>query len=179
LEDADLESTGKIVPIGDAHGPGLLHRGLWLAVLRKGMDDSKHEIYLLKRAPSLKTCPGVWGPVGEHSNSGESWEETARRAMREELTLQDGKHKLVNLLPNQSILVRTPYAELRRRELQATGLFAVSLSRDEANEIQPDEEVADVKWVPIQELETMHMCNKEIADLAKLMAQCLKQQGFD
>jgi 8-oxo-dGTP pyrophosphatase MutT (NUDIX family) len=101
--------------------------------------------------------------------------------MREELKLQDGNHKLVNLLfNNQSVLVRTPYMEMgRRRDLQATGLFAVCISQDEANKIQPDEEVADVKWVPIKELETMHMCNKEITDLAKLVAQRLKQQGFD
>jgi ADP-ribose pyrophosphatase YjhB (NUDIX family) len=194
LDDANLQSTGNIIPIGNAHGAGLLHRGLWLAVLRQRNNDNskqqqqqQYEIFLLKRAPSLKTCPGAWGLVGEHSNSRESWEETAHRAMREQLTLlpeKDGQKyhhhfQLVNLLPNnQSVLVRAPYPELRKHELQATALFAVVLSHKEANTIQPDDEVADAKWVPIAELDTVYMCNKEITDLAKFMATCLKQHGF-
>lgn len=179
LEDANLNSTGTIVPIGEAHTMGLLHRGIWLAVLRKGQDDGQHhEVMLLRRAPSLKTCPGAWGLCGEHSDPGEPWVETAGRAMREELLLDHAHHTLVNLLPQQSLLVRTPYTDLGRRDLQATALFAIRISHAEGNKIQPDEEVAEVKWIPIEELQNVHACNAEITDLAKLVGYYLKQHGF-
>lgn len=180
LEDSQLQSTGKIVPIGEAHEPGLLHRGLWLALLREGNEEGRYEIYLLQRGPFLKTCPGAWGLVGEHSDQGETWIDTARRAMREELNFKDDKHrKLINLLSNQSVLVRTHYKEVGRRDLQATGIFAVVISRNEASKIRPDDEVADTKWVPIGELQGMHMCNQEITFLTKLVVQLLKRNGFD
>jgi 8-oxo-dGTP pyrophosphatase MutT (NUDIX family) len=181
LEDANLNSTGKIVPISEAHTLGLLHRGLWLAVLRKGLgqDEHHHQVMLLHRAPSLKTCPGAWGLCGEHSDPGETWDETAKRAMREELQLDHTQHTLVNLLPQKSLLVRTPYTDLGLVELQATALFAVRISHEEGNSIQPDEEVAEIKWVPIEELQNVHSCNAEITDLAKLVGYYLKQHGFD
>jgi isopentenyldiphosphate isomerase len=180
LEDSKLQSTGEIVPIGEAHEPGLLHRGLWLALLREGNEEGRYEIYLLQRAPFLKTCPGAWGLVGEHSDQGEAWIDTARRAMREELNFKEDKHrKFVNLLSNQSVLVRTHYQELGRRDLQATGIFAVVISRKEARKIRLDDEVADTKWVPIGELQGMYMCNQEITFLAKLVVQLLKQNGFE
>ena len=180
LEDANLKSTGTIVTIGEAHSRGLLHRGMWLAVLRRGQDDDqRYEVMLLRRAASLKTCPGAWGLCGEHSDAGEPWVETARRAMTEELQLDHAQHTFVNLLPQQSLLVRTPYTELGRVDLQATALFAVTISHDEGDNIHPDEEVAEVKWVPIDELQNVHACNAEITDLAKLVGYYLKQHGFD
>lgn len=180
LEDANLNSTGNVVPISTAHTIGLLHRGLWLAVLRKSQGDGQHyQVMLLRRAASLKTCPGAWGLCGEHSDPGEPWVETAGRAMREELQLDHSQHTLVNLLPQQSLLVRTQYTELGRVDLQATALFAVKISQEEADNIKPDEEVAEVKWIPIEELQNVHACNAEITDLATLVGSYLKQHGFD
>ena len=60
----------------------------------------------------------------------------------------------------QSVLVQTHYKELGRRDLQATGIFAVVISRNEARKIRPRDEVADTKWVPNGELQGIHMCNQ-------------------
>jgi hypothetical protein len=80
----------------------------------------------------------------EHSDPGEAWVETAGRAMREELHLDHSQHTLVNLLPQQSLLVRTPYTDLGRVDLQVTALFAVLILKKEGRKIQRDEEVAEV-----------------------------------
>lgn len=179
FEDDELTTTGKIVSINTAHKQGLLHRGIWVAVLRRNKRmEGHHEILLLRRAATLKTCPNAWGLCGEHSDPGEEWADTARRAIQEELDLDDSQLSVVNLLPGQSVLVRTPYTDLGRRELQATGILAVVVTAEEANRIQPDDEVAEMKWVPIDKLETIHACNAEISALAKFVGQRLKQLGF-
>jgi len=176
LDDDKLTCENKIVPIDVAHEHGLFHRGIWIAVLRKSKD--RHEILLLRRASTLKTCPGAWGLCGEHSDPGEAWVDTARRALQEELQIVDKTLMIVNLLPNQSVLVRTPYTELGRKDLQATGILAVELNQELASSIQPDEEVDEIEWVPIHELQTVHACNAEISALAKFVGQRLKQHGF-
>ena len=105
LEDARIVSQKTTVPIGTAHAEGLFHRGLWLAVARHGQHGD--EILLLHRSMSMKTCPGAWGLVGEHSNPEEPWRTTAARALREELGLNvhDDDPGLVNLAPGTSYLV--------------------------------------------------------------------------
>jgi len=178
LEDDKLTSTGDIVPINIAHKQGLLHRGIWIAVLRSRGNNDDHEILLLRRTPSLKTCPNAWGLCGEHSDPGEDWVNTASRAILEELHVDDSNISVVNLLPGQSVLVRTPYTDLGRRDLQATGILAVVLTQEQANSIQPDDEVAGIKWALIDELETIHACNDEISALAKFVGQRLKHLGF-
>ena len=105
LDDSRIVSRGATVPIGTAHSQGLFHRGLWLAVARRGPHGD--EILLLHRSMSMKTCPGAWGLVGEHSNPEEPWRTTAARALREELGLSVGDDDpgLINLAPGKSHLV--------------------------------------------------------------------------
>ena len=76
LDDSRIVSRGTTVPISTAHAEGLFHRGLWLAVARR-RDGGGDEILLLHRSMSMKTCPGAWGLVGEHSNPEEPWRTTA------------------------------------------------------------------------------------------------------
>ena len=73
----------------------------------------------------MKTCPGAWGLVGEHSNPEEPWRTTAARALREELglSIDDDDPGLVNLAPGTSYLVKVAYDDVKRRDLQATALF--------------------------------------------------------
>lgn len=177
LDGDMLASTGNIVPINDAHKQGLLHRGIWLAVLRN-TNDHHHEILLLRRAASLKTCPNVWGLCGEHSDPGEAWVDTARRAIDEELRIKVSKPAVVNLLPNQSVLVRTVYVESGRLEMQATGILTITLTQEQAKRIQPDDEVAEFKWVPLKEFETIRACNDDITSVTRFVGQRLKHLGY-
>ena len=77
-----------------------------------------------------------------------------------------------------SLLVQTSYTNLNRYDLQATGLLAVVISHKESLLIQPDEEVAELQWAPISKMQTIHTCNMEISDLAKVVGQLLTQHGF-
>lgn len=226
LYDSQLISKGKVVNIGEAHSKGLLHRGIWVAVLRPAKADynpssttttttetggkqqehnNSYETLLMRRSANLKTCPNAWGLCGEHSDPNESWEDTAQRAIHEELQLSplksDGTARtIINLMApvmttnsnrnsssasrtsgggeGSSLLVQTPYTKLNRYDLQATGLLAVVISYKESLSIQPDDEVAELQWAPISKLQTIHACNIEITNLAKVVGTQLIQNGF-
>lgn len=66
-------------PIEKIHRKALVHRGVWMFAL-----DSHLRLLLTWRAPSQKTCPMTWAPVGEHAITNETFEEAARRGIFEE-----------------------------------------------------------------------------------------------
>ena len=171
LDDARIVSRKTTVPISTAHAEGLFHRGLWLAVARRGAHGD--EILLLHRSMSMKTCPGAWGLVGEHSNPEEPWRTTAARALREELGLgvHDDDPGLVNLAPGTSYLVKVAYDDVKRRDLQATALFFYRIPRDA--KLQFDDEVAGTRWVAPRELKKLEFCNAEITALAGVVAELI------
>jgi 8-oxo-dGTP pyrophosphatase MutT (NUDIX family) len=159
IPDAALHSRNVNVSINRAHGEGggLLHKGVWVAVLRLVQPANprgkvKRELLLVKRAPSLKTCPGAWGLVGEHSRPHEGWQATALRAVREELNLVGANVHAKDLTLGHSLLVRTQYNDTNKRELQATKLFSVSLRLDQTTKIGFDDEVAEFIWVSLDEV---------------------------
>ena len=79
LDDSRVVSRGATVPIGVAHAQGLFHRGLWLAVARRGPHGD--EILLLHRSMKMQPCPGAWGLVGGHSPPEAPWRTPAARAV--------------------------------------------------------------------------------------------------
>ena len=174
LDDSRIVSRGTTVPIGVAHAEGLFHRGLWLAVARRGAHGD--EILLLHRSMSMKTCPGAWGLVGEHSNPEEPWRTTAARALREELGLgvHDDDPGLINLAPGTSYLVKVAYDDVKRRDLQATALFFYRVPS--GAKLQFDLEVAGTRWVAPRELKRLEFCNGEITALAGVVAELIQPQ---
>ena len=200
LADTHLVSRHEIVPIDVAHRQGLLHRGLWIAVLRRTttggivsenesvlghLNDSsaQYKVLLLERSQTVKTCPGAWGLVGEHNEVGETWKETAIRALSEELklTLVSSEEQVVNILPGYSILVRTDYPDMGRRELQATALFAVILNEEQIMQLKPDDEVASIQWAAIHDLyeaRKREYCNPDISALAAMVGRRLNELGY-
>jgi ADP-ribose pyrophosphatase YjhB (NUDIX family) len=134
---------------------------------------ASREVLILRRGQQLKTCPGAWGLVGEHSNEGEPWAETDRRAMQEELQVFNAEEPVP--LVNGSLLVQCDYPELGKKELQATGLFAAQIPS--GTNITFDSEVADTKWVRTTDLAAFAMpgrfCNDEIAALGRVVADRL------
>ena len=176
LDDSRIVSRKTTVPIGVAHAEGLFHRGLWLAVARR-RDGGGDEILLLHRSMSMKTCPGAWGLVGEHSNPEEPWRTTAARALREELGLgvHDDDPGLVNLAPGTSYLVKVAYDDVARRDLQATALFFYRVPS--GAKLHYDEEVAGARWVAPRELKKRDFCNEEITALAGVVAELIHHRG--
>ena len=172
LDDARIVSRKTTVPIGTAHAEGLFHRGLWLAVARR-RDGGGDEILLLHRSMKMKTCPGAWGLVGEHSNPEETWRTTAARALREELGLSVGDDDpgLINLAPGTSYLVKVAYDDVKRRDLQATALFFYRIPSDAT--LHFDDEVEGARWVAPRELKKLEFCNAEITALAGVVAELI------
>ena len=83
---APIDASGRwlpntpFVPIDLAHRRGMLHRGVWLHVL-----SSEDELLLTKRSQRMKTCPGTLSIIGEHHSGRENDDDTAKRALHEEL----------------------------------------------------------------------------------------------
>ena len=175
LDDSRIVSRGVTVPIGVAHAEGLFHRGLWLAVAKRGQHGD--EILLLHRSMSMKTCPGAWGLVGEHSNPEEPWRTTAARALREELGLsvKNDDPGLVNLALGTSYLVKVAYDDVNRRDLQATALFFYRVPG--GAKLQYDGEVAGTRWVAPRELKKLEFCNAEITSLARVVAELIHRRA--
>ena len=175
LDDSRIVSRKTTVPIGVAHAEGLFHRGLWLAVARRGPHGD--EILLLHRSMSMKTCPGAWGLVGEHSNPEEPWRTTAARALREELglSIDDDDPGLINLAPGISYLVKVAYDDVKRRDLQATALFFYRVPSDA--KLHNDAEVAGTRWGAPRELKKLECCNDEITALARVVAELIHRRG--
>lgn len=74
-----LVLPGGPLPIDDIHRHAHVHRGAWMFAL-----DSHLRLLLVWRAPSMKTCPMTWSPVGEHAIANETFEQAARRGLQEE-----------------------------------------------------------------------------------------------
>ncbi len=65
----------------ECHAKGLLHRGIFVLVI-----NSNGKILLQKRSMNKDIRPGLWTTsVSGHVDSGETYEEAARREMREEI----------------------------------------------------------------------------------------------
>ena len=176
IDDESLHSRGLVVPIGVAHSQGLLHRGTWTAVITD--EAPRRRLLLLRRASHLATCPSAGGRVGEHSESERVARHLAARA-REELglDLSSGTAIEPSLLVPGSVLVRAQYPELARRDLQATALTVAILPSERVEDIAPDSEVAEMRWVDGAALRAMleaddaggEFCNTQLLALAQLV----------
>ena len=71
-------------PRSEVHARGLLHRAVHVLVF-----NSRGEIFLQKRSMKKDRQPGVWdSSCSGHVDSGENYDETAVRELREELGLK-------------------------------------------------------------------------------------------
>jgi isopentenyl-diphosphate delta-isomerase len=64
----------------ECHSRRLIHRCAFVLLY-----NSRGELLLLKRAAKVDRYPGLYSVVGEHVKAGESYEEAAKRGIKEEL----------------------------------------------------------------------------------------------
>ena len=148
LRAAKLRTIGRTAPIDEVHNSGLLHRGIWLFVI-----DQNDRILMLRRAEHVATCAASWGLVGEHSDPGEAWEATARRALREELGISVGV-AAIHQLPGLPVLFKHTYESTGKKDLQCTALLVARLPPNvDTSALQFDEDVAEARWVSKREIE--------------------------
>ena len=131
------------------------------------------KVLILKREKHLITCPRTWSLVGEHTYRDEMPEETVKRAIREELGddafsyLQ--RHGRITQLTEFPIYYERDYGASNgyRIDRQLTYLWLVEMNAvdDEPpkesdadadleildNLLQLDDEVAEHKWISLQE----------------------------
>jgi len=197
--------------LDNAHRLGRIHMGSWIYIvdstLATASSVSNPRILLLKRGPQLVTCPGMWSMVGEHTNRDEQPIETVRRAILEELgpqvlehVITHGRIRNMTALP---IYYERDYgaANEGRIDRQATYIWLVEMnlsammeSRDNNYQtiaqiidddgfFQFDSEVAETKWLPINELEQWvkedadekkFFCHETIISLMNLGLERLK-----
>ena len=182
-ESFGLRSQGITVSIGHAHSRGLLHRGTWTFISRKGA-GGEAEVLLLRRASSTVTCPSSWTLLGEHSEPNERWEETARRGAREELGVE---LEAVELLGSPLIFLANYSLEggvragLSKVDVQATqlsvgslGAATTALLRGGVSALRFDADVAEGRWFSLRALQQKlhaspeHFCNESIRRLLRV-----------
>ena len=153
-------------------------------------------ILLLKRGKDMVTCPKSWGLVGEHAYRDEPPIETTRRAIREELgstfsDLLDSDNASINTLTEHPVYYERHYGPKNGnrvdRQLTWLWLVEVDLEAEERNgadvSLHLDEEVADHKWVPLDELERWleadvllkDFCHDTIFSLLQLVLKRMKE----
>jgi len=173
--DSLAPNAGAKVPIGAAHDRGLLHRGVWIGVLRGPATEA--ELLLLQRSDRVVTCPTAWGLVGEHSAPSEAWESTVRRAVREELGVVD----IASLGPlGVPVLFKSNYSrdgglggrrDRTKLDLQVTALYWVRLAEGAETRLRFDAEVARWRWASTEAVRAMlarersRLCNDKIRTL--------------
>lgn len=124
---------------GEAHSKkGVYYRTIYVLVFNK-----KNEVLIQKRSSTKDLYPNCWDlSVGGHVNWGDGYEETAVREINEELGL---KMKKSDLITKGDVLVNLANSGEFFR------VFEYKLKPGEKiNTLE--EEVADTKWVSLQEL---------------------------
>ena len=122
---------------GEVHGNNLLHRAVHLFIF-----NGKGELFLQKRSPWKDRHPQLWdSSAAGHVEAGESYDETARRELREELGV-DAELRPVLKLPASD---RTGQEFIRLYRGQHDGPFQLARAEIEHGEFFPVDVVAG--WV--------------------------------
>ena len=82
--------------IGAAERKALIKKGLIHRIVRVLLFNSKGQVFLQKRGPSMDTWPGKWDQsVGGHVDEGEDYDKAVKREAKEELGIDGVEFKKV------------------------------------------------------------------------------------
>lgn len=117
-----------------------------LRISRVFVVNSKGEMLLQKRGPDVLD-PNLWTEsAGGHVDFGDSYEDAARRELEEETGIVDVELELLGKFFN----VKYDVTENKVRSRRFSQTY---LARYDGEYMIDPEEVSDLKWVPIRELE--------------------------
>ena len=139
--------TGEILPRAEIHRLGKYHRAVHLYLL-----NSKNEVLLQKRAPTVDHFPGFFGiSVTGHVRAGEYSSDCVRREVEEELGIKGSQLKFHFLFSFfQEAILNEAYIDRQFHDVYVT--YA---------DIQPERiqfdrsEVSEVKFIPFERFCTM------------------------
>lgn len=119
------------------HTQHLIHRGIHVFVL-----NSKHEILIQKRAADRDYYPSYYdASVGAQVKSGETYEQSARREMQEELGFQP--KKLINICDYHS------YSDRQRENRRLFTYIHNGIIKFDRKEVE------SIQWLSVNKIQAM------------------------
>lgn len=159
------------------------NNGLWRRTVCCWIMNEKGEILLQKRSPNKKKHPNQWAQTGGQVDRGETAENAIVREVKEELGIK---------IPEEQIKVIAIYkSNSSNKSFTYNFLFTVNYEIDDY--ILQKDEVTEVKYVKIEDIETVKQnndsnyifCdweeadfNKEIQILKNKRSEILKGKNF-
>ncbi|NOX71171.1 MAG: NUDIX domain-containing protein, partial [Candidatus Micrarchaeota archaeon] len=129
------------VPKDEAHKKGLLHRAVWIIVI-----NEKGEILIQKRHKKKRISPGFWDlSATGHVDSGETYDEAAKRELSEELGIEDTLEKI-----EDGLFVFDHKNGLKDREL-----YRIYLCKSDGPFKMQEDEIEEIRFVSPEELDEM------------------------
>eukprot|EP01060_Flectonema_neradi_P019460 TRINITY_DN265_c1_g2_i1.p1 TRINITY_DN265_c1_g2~~TRINITY_DN265_c1_g2_i1.p1 ORF type:complete len:257 (+),score=30.06 TRINITY_DN265_c1_g2_i1:46-816(+) len=129
----------------DVHANGLNHRGVWIYVT-----DQNGYMLVVWRPPHMRTCAAAWCIVGEHSLPRESWTDTAKRGMREELGWS--RDQVLSLSAVGTLYFNHTYANGKKDRQLCTIFHVVVKGGKHRPPIRPNNEIGKSRWIRPREL---------------------------
>ena len=142
LYDENRVFSGKIINRGEEIPKGLYKLSVHIWVVNK-----KGDIYIQKRTPNRKKFPNLWENPGGGVLSGETTEEAIVREYKEELNR--------SLIKKDFKLIKTI-----KREKDFADIFIVEEDFEIKDLTLQKEEVAEAKWVTLEEINKMIQNNE-------------------
>ncbi len=145
-----VDNQGR--PLGYTKSKSIVHKeGLWHRSVHIWIINSKNEILLQKRSANKKIGPNLWDiSVAGHMSAGDTSKKCAVREIKEELGIDINPQKLEFLETVRKDKEYPPYIE---REFNDIYLLCWDLDINSLTFCK--EEVAEVKYVPIEEFLNM------------------------
>lgn len=124
-------------------------KGLWRRTVSCWIMNEKGEVLLQKRAGEKRRNPNKWAKTGGQVDSGETVEEAIYREVKEELGIE---------IPKEQIEIDSIYkSDDKNKRFAYNYIFVVDYKLEDY--ILQKEEVADVKYFTIEELEKIRKNN--------------------
>lgn len=156
--DENNNLTGQIEERWTAY-----NKGLWRRTVSSWIINKKGEILLQKRTPNKRRNPNKWSKTGGQVDKGESIENAIFREVQEELGIK---------IPKEQIKVIDIYKNENVKAFCYNFIFVVDCKIEDY--ILQKEEVADIKYVTIEDMELA----KKINDTNYVFCNW-KQEDFD
>ena len=138
--------TGATKPRGEIHRDGDWHRAVHVWVI-----NGRGEVLLQKRSAAIDLFQNLWDiSLAGHVRSGEKSADAARRELKEELGITVEEHELqfVAAIPSQ-------LKDGALRDNQFSDIYLLRRDIDLEKLKKQKEEVAEIAFVPLQELQTL------------------------
>ena len=165
IVDENNNPTGKVKEKQQAHEDGNFHRTAHVWII-----NDKNELLLQKRSASKKTHPNCWDISGAgHIKAGESVVDGAIRELKEELGVEVEEKDLQYIVTIKS--TKNP------KNMEFQYVYLLNCNKEIEEYIFEDNEVSEVKYVTIEEMELIKehndsnytFCNWENEDFYRQM----------